>query len=124
MGLKYEPASEPLHLEADAGHLAPSRKPQVVQETPSKLKSYRGTSLIRNRTPLGPHSRTMPEALWWSWGGGAVSYPDRRRRSRRRAGLEYRAVLLQGRLMGAQRRRCCIRSGTGVGGGPAQDTRL
>jgi len=31
---------------------------------------YRGTSLIRNRLPLGPYSRTMPRAL----GGGAVSY--------------------------------------------------
>ena len=27
---------------------------------------YRGTSLIRNRRPLGPYSRTMPRALWGS----------------------------------------------------------
>jgi hypothetical protein len=27
---------------------------------------YRGTSLIRNRTPLGPYSRAMPRALWRS----------------------------------------------------------
>ena len=27
---------------------------------------YRGTSLIRNNAPLGPYSRTMPMALWWS----------------------------------------------------------
>jgi len=27
---------------------------------------YRGTSLIRNSAPLGPYSRTMPRALWWS----------------------------------------------------------
>ena len=27
---------------------------------------YRGTSLIRNRTTLGPYSRPMPRALWWS----------------------------------------------------------
>jgi len=27
--------------------------------------SYRGTSLIRNSTHLGPYSRTMPRALWW-----------------------------------------------------------
>ena len=26
----------------------------------------RGTSLIRNNAPLGPYSRTMPMALWWS----------------------------------------------------------
>ena len=25
---------------------------------------YRGTSLIRNRLPLGPYSRTVPRALW------------------------------------------------------------
>ena len=31
---------------------------------------YRGTSLIRNRPRLGPYSRTMPKALWWSKGGG------------------------------------------------------
>ena len=30
---------------------------------------YRGTSLIRNRAPLGPYSRTMPRVL----GGSAVS---------------------------------------------------
>ena len=27
---------------------------------------YRGTSLMRNRCPLGPYSRAMPRALWWS----------------------------------------------------------
>ena len=27
--------------------------------------SYRGTSLTRNRNPLGPYSRTVPRALWW-----------------------------------------------------------
>ena len=26
---------------------------------------YRGTSPIRNRTPLAPYSRTMPRLLWW-----------------------------------------------------------
>jgi hypothetical protein len=28
-------------------------------------KPYRGTSLTRNRAPLGPYSRHMPRALWW-----------------------------------------------------------
>jgi len=32
--------------------------------------SYMGTSLIRNRLPLGPYSRPLPRALWWSRGGG------------------------------------------------------
>ena len=27
---------------------------------------YKGTSLIRNRHPLGPYTRTMPRALRWS----------------------------------------------------------
>ena len=31
-----------------------------------RLEFYRGTSLIRNSAPLGPYSRTMPRALWWS----------------------------------------------------------
>ena len=28
--------------------------------------TYRGTSRIRNRAPLGPYSRTIPRALWVS----------------------------------------------------------
>ena len=31
---------------------------------------YRGTSLIRNSTPLGPYSKTVPRALRWSYEGG------------------------------------------------------
>ena len=27
---------------------------------------YRGASLIRKRSPLGPYRRPMPRALWWS----------------------------------------------------------
>ena len=34
---------------------------------------HRGTSLIRNRTPLGPYNRPMRRALWCSWGGGVFS---------------------------------------------------
>jgi len=30
---------------------------------------YRGTSRIRNSAPLGPYSRSMSRALWWSLGG-------------------------------------------------------
>ena len=33
------------------------------------LEPDRGTSLIRTSAPLGPYSRTMPRALWWSRGG-------------------------------------------------------
>jgi len=31
-----------------------------------RARGYRGTSLIRNRHPVGPYSRTMPRLLWWS----------------------------------------------------------
>ena len=34
------------------------------------FKAYTGTSLTRNRVPLGPYSRTVTRALWWSLGGG------------------------------------------------------
>ena len=37
--------------------------------TESKQGACRGTSLIRNSTPLGPCSRTLPRALWRSQGG-------------------------------------------------------
>ena len=41
-----------------------------LQHRCSALKAsmymYRGTSLMRHNTPLGPYSRTMPMALWWS----------------------------------------------------------
>ena len=31
-----------------------------------RSQHYRGTSIIRNSAPLGPYSRNMPKALWWS----------------------------------------------------------
>ena len=39
------------------------------EHTGSLSPVYRGTSLTRNRTTLGPYSRPMPRALWWSYGG-------------------------------------------------------
>ena len=36
---------------------------------------------VRHSAPLGPYSRTIPRALWWSLGGGATPYtlhPPRR----------------------------------------------
>ena len=30
---------------------------------------YRGTSLVKNTTHPGPHSRTIPRVLWWFQGG-------------------------------------------------------
>ena len=35
--------------------------------SPNRVRQdYRGTSLIRNRHPVGPYSRPSPRALWWS----------------------------------------------------------
>ena len=31
---------------------------------------YRGTSLLRKRTPLGPYRKPIPRVLGGSWGGG------------------------------------------------------
>ena len=45
---------------------------RVLRTTPSMTPAntlcllYRGTSLITNNAPLGPYSRNMPKALWWS----------------------------------------------------------
>ena len=33
-----------------------------------------GTSLVRNRHPVGPYSRTMQRLLWWCLGGVAFFY--------------------------------------------------
>ena len=44
--------------------------PDVISQSRHlRVNAYRGTSLIRKRTLLGPYSRTTPRALWWSWGG-------------------------------------------------------
>ena len=37
---------------------------------------YKGTSLFKKRIPLGPCSRPMPRALWWSYGGGHFSLSE------------------------------------------------
>ena len=38
--------------------------------SPASNVAYRGTSLIRKRTPLGPYSRPTPRVLGGSLGGG------------------------------------------------------
>jgi len=40
--------------------------PKVDVHLPVLHKGCRVTSLTRNRTTLGPYSRLMPRALWWS----------------------------------------------------------
>ena len=39
-----------------------------------RFKPYRGTSLIRNSTPIAPYSRNMPRGPMVVLGGAAVSY--------------------------------------------------
>jgi len=42
-----------------------SRPPHSPSRTTNARARYRGTSLIRNSLPLGPHSRTTHMVLWW-----------------------------------------------------------
>jgi len=69
-------------------------------------------SLIRNSGRLGPYRRTIPRVLWWSWGGGAVSYergtPEPWRTSPRQAQYmsEGRKVSLVTHSMGGLVAKC------------------
>ena len=38
----------------------------ISPEEVSIPSDYKGASLIRTRTPLGPYSRAMPRDPWWS----------------------------------------------------------
>ena len=40
--------------------------PRGVRLMSHEAPLYRGTSLIRNRHPVGPYSRTLPKLLWLS----------------------------------------------------------
>ena len=44
----------------------PQRGTHPETGVPAEAGPYRNTSLIRKRPPLGPYSRHMPRALWWS----------------------------------------------------------
>ena len=76
MSLKYEPSSEPLHISAGIEYLdfvARGEEDDDDEEEgredvykPRERWTYRGTSLIRNRPPLGPYSSPMTRALWWT----------------------------------------------------------
>ena len=54
-----------LRKDAPVSELANQRALLMLEKV-----TCRGTSLRRNRRPLGPYRRTMPRALWESWGGG------------------------------------------------------
>jgi len=67
MGLKFEPASEPLHnliptTEYQA-RAAEEQRQEILREASYNLipnTEYRGTSLIRNRPPLPRTTRHIP----------------------------------------------------------------
>ena len=92
MSLKCEPSSEPLlqttpfrvsthtRVHADTrthDHpclvvIASLKPPRVASSLNSIHNPDRCTSLMRNRSCLGPYSRLMPRALWRSYEGGLV----------------------------------------------------
>ena len=49
-------------------------QPVVAAHEVATEHNYKGISLIKDSLPLGPYSRIMPRVLWWSSGGGALSY--------------------------------------------------
>ena len=51
-----------------------SQRERESERKKEKERAYRGTSLIRNCTHLGPYCRTMHRALGWPQWGAAVSY--------------------------------------------------
>ena len=52
------------------GPASGKRAPRVSVYVWYRSSQYRGTSLTRNNAPLGPCSRTLHRALWWTWGKG------------------------------------------------------
>ena len=52
--------------------LSPSSRPPpdaTAPRAPQSRRAYRNTSIIRDKRCLGPFSRLMHRALWWSWWG-------------------------------------------------------
>ena len=54
--------------------LLPESFEDRIKGPPRIQPVYRGTSLMGKSSPLGPYIRTIPRVIWWSYGGGAVSY--------------------------------------------------
>ena len=42
----------------------------TLECAPSDFTEVQGYFANENSAPLGPYSRNVPRALWWSWGGG------------------------------------------------------
>ena len=55
----------PLYGKCGKDH-APGAHAWVVSVSIHGGGDNRGTSLIRNRLPVGPYCKAMPRALWWS----------------------------------------------------------
>jgi hypothetical protein len=64
---------KPLSCSCFARKRTRGRRRRETLVTTGMAAMYKGTSLTRNSTPLGPYSRTI-WALWWPLGGGGYSY--------------------------------------------------
>ena len=51
-----------------------NRQPLHILARRSLEHRYRGTSLTKNATPLGPYRRSMPRVLGWSEGGARFTW--------------------------------------------------
>ncbi|KAJ1469899.1 hypothetical protein T484DRAFT_2123310 [Baffinella frigidus] len=69
-GFSSRPVRDPLPVRREHArvrlHAPQSYHAHTKPPPPRTLQAYRGTSLIKNRPPLGPYSRTMPRVLGWS----------------------------------------------------------
>ena len=55
------------HCALGLGEIKEKReRPRELLGAGEMTVAYRGTSLVRKCLPLGPFSRHMPRALWWS----------------------------------------------------------
>jgi hypothetical protein len=50
-----------------------SRNPFSSMRSRAAHVEYRDTLLVINNPSVGPYSRTVPKALWKSWGGDGFS---------------------------------------------------
>ena len=65
-GFLYKKCQGFLFSRTSRARMVPSAKLRAYADPTKTATTYRGTSLMRNSAPLGPYSRKMPRALWWS----------------------------------------------------------
>ena len=68
------PGKTPANPEGESESLYRGSKADWDHRATQTCSPCRGYSPIRNRATLAPYSSFMSRALWWSWGGGVVSY--------------------------------------------------